>query len=400
MFDLKYSWEKRRRLLSDFGSYARDVCLASVRHWFFAGPRPVRMLLLSDGINAQSECQFDPIFRHRRMLRREFGLAVLRRRVPPAKAGTPGSLARYDVIGLKFNYKTPPPVVMRAAARVARSKRPDASLVYCDGNDELAMQWPGLLRSCDIYWKKHAFRDRSLYRRRFRGSTNLTEHALPPGEGAVDSEGEAFVLPGGKELRKLVVGSSIGLDDKIAALKPFLDAADAVPTMAERPHDVILRADVPDNWMGNLRRPAAEVLERLPGRLKVLHPSGRVPPAQYAQEMLTSKICVSPFGYGEICWRDFEAVAYGCLLIKPDMGHAESRPDIFQPMKTYVPVAWDFSDLEEKLLHCVARPAQCAEIAARARVVLARALEPAWFTGVMSELLATARGIREQRVDS
>jgi len=27
-----------------------------------------------------------------------------------------------------------------------------------------------------------------------------------------------------------------------------------------------------------------------------------------------SKICISPFGYGEICWRDFEAIIFGCLL--------------------------------------------------------------------------------------
>lgn len=389
MFDIKYSIKKRAAGLACFASYARDAFLADFCHRLGAGPAPVRMLLLSDGINAHSECQFDPIVRNRGMLRREFGLAVRSLRINPSKTGVPKHLGCWDVIGLKFNYKTPPEIVMRVAACIAASKRPDAKLVYCDGNDELTIQWPGLLRHCDVYWKKHALRDRSLYRRHFRGSTNLTDHALPPGEGTIENEGEAFALPGG-DLRKIVVGASVGLDRKIAALRPFLADESSVAPFAAREHDAILRADVPDNWMGNLRRPAAEALARLQGRLKILLPHGRVPPPQYAQEMLTSRICVSPFGYGEICWRDFEAVAYGCLLIKPDMGHVESRPDIFQPFITYVPVAWDFADLEEKILHYAAHPEESAGIVAQARKVLAEALEPGWFSGVFGELLRAA----------
>ena len=34
--------------------------------------------------------------------------------------------------------------------------------------------------------------------------------------------------------------------------------------------------------------------------------------------------------------------------MKPDMGHVESNPNIFQPFATYVPVKWDFTDLQEK----------------------------------------------------
>lgn len=397
MFDLKYSIEKRAVALARFAICARDTFLAVVRHRFGGGPAPVKMLLLSDGINAHSECQFDPVLRNLRTLRRDFGLVVTRRQVAPAKIAPSRALGRYDIIGLKFNYKTPPDIVMRAVACVEESKRPDARLVYCDGNDELTIQWPGLLRCCDVYWKKHALRDRSHYLQRFRGSTNLTDHVLPPDEGTVEVDGEAFALPREEDLRKIIVGASVGLDRKIAALQPLLKDGSSVPPFAQRETHVILRADVPDNWMGNLRRPAAEVLAGLQGRLKILLPHGRVPPQQYAEEMLTSRVCVSPFGYGEICWRDFEAVAYGCLLIKPDMGHAESRPDIFQPFKTYIPVAWDFSDLEQKLLHCLENPEECVEIVANARRVLAEALEPGWFAGAFGELLQAVKTSDPQR---
>jgi hypothetical protein len=351
------------------------------------------MLLLSDGINAHSECQFDPVFRHRRMLRKKFGLAVHRSHADPGDVRPSKRFRRHDIVGLKFNYKSRPEEIMAAACSVADSKRPGSKLVYCDGNDELTMQWPGLLRICDVYWKKHAFCDLSLYRRRFRGTTNLTEYCIPDGPQGENSESgnaDAFALPGDEDLKKLFVGNSVALDLKIARLRPFLADNARIPPFGSRPHDVVLRADVPENWMGQLRRPAAEAIAALQDRLKVLLPHDRVPPRQYAEEMLSTKICVSPFGYGEICWRDFEAVAYGCLLFKPDMGHVQAKPDIYQPLRTYVPVAWDFSDLGEKLLHYAEHAEESSRIVARARVVLAEALEPGWFAGLFGGLLESA----------
>jgi hypothetical protein len=191
-------------------TYAWDVCLASVRHLLLGGPAPLRMLLLSDGINAHSECQFDPVFRNRRLLRKEFGLAVMRRCSNPGNVRPSRHFRNYDIVGLKFNYKSRPWKVLAAAACVAESKRADAKLAYCDGSDELTMQWPGFLRRCDVYWKKHALRDLSLYRRRFRGTTNLTEYCIPEGqEDGIVKCPEVLVSPREEDLRKLFVGSSV-----------------------------------------------------------------------------------------------------------------------------------------------------------------------------------------------
>jgi hypothetical protein len=46
-----------------------------------------------------------------------------------------------------------------------------------------------------------------------------------------------------------------------------------------------------------------------------------------------------------VCWRDFEAAWAGALLVKPDMSHVETAPDLFVPDETYVPLQWDFEDL-------------------------------------------------------
>ena len=104
--------------------------------------------------------------------------------------------------------------------------------------------------------------------------------------------------------------------------------------------------------------------------------------------MLRSRICVSPYGFGEICWRDFEAILCGCVLVKPDMGHVRSHPDVYVPGVTYVPVQWDYADLEEVCASCLADEPRCVRIVENARRALLESLEPAWFLDRFGELLA------------
>jgi hypothetical protein len=67
--------------------------------------------------------------------------------------------------------------------------------------------------------------------------------------------------------------------------------------------------------------------------------------ATFMNEMRNSKLCFSPFGFGEICWRDFEAAAAGAVFIKQSMDHLESFPDLYVANETYAPVRWDMTDL-------------------------------------------------------
>lgn len=58
---------------------------------------------------------------------------------------------------------------------------------------------------------------------------------------------------------------------------------------------------------------------------------------------------MSPFCWGEICTRGFEAFKNGALLIKTDMSHLRTFPNYYQDGKIFVSIDWDFLDLEEKL---------------------------------------------------
>ncbi|AEF83237.1 glycosyltransferase [Leadbettera azotonutricia] len=76
--------------------------------------------------------------------------------------------------------------------------------------------------------------------------------------------------------------------------------------------------------------------------------TGIVPQNQYYQELKKSKMTLSPFGWGEVCFRDFEAIISGSLLLKPDMSHLKTWPDVYIPYETYIPTNWDGTDLIEK----------------------------------------------------
>ena len=70
---------------------------------------------------------------------------------------------------------------------------------------------------------------------------------------------------------------------------------------------------------------------------------------EYREEMAASRAVVSPFGIGELCYRDYEAAVAGAVCVKPDVSHLETFPGVLQPGATYLPVAWDMTDLEQAL---------------------------------------------------
>lgn len=84
--------------------------------------------------------------------------------------------------------------------------------------------------------------------------------------------------------------------------------------------------------------------------IKTFLSAGRgIPYSKYLKILKQSKIVVSPWGFGEWCYRDMEAMHCGAIVIKPDTSFVYSFPDIFLNDITYVPCKADFSDLEEKI---------------------------------------------------
>jgi hypothetical protein len=135
-----------------------------------------------------------------------------------------------------------------------------------------------------------------------------------------------------------------------------------------------------------MRLEAKTALEKIEGVVSVTEPN--VSPKQYFSELRSSKICFSPFGYGEGCHRDFEAAYGGALLLKPDMAHIETNPDIFIPYKTYVPLNWRFGDFEDKALHFLKAGTERRNIIDSAYAVLNKYCSADYFLDQMKPVFA------------
>ncbi|MDR1747982.1 MAG: glycosyltransferase [Spirochaetaceae bacterium] len=128
------------------------------------------------------------------------------------------------------------------------------------------------------------------------------------------------------------------------------------------------------------------ILDRIEGNPLFL--TGRVPQARFNREVANSRIILSPFGWGELCLRDFETVRSGALLLKPDMGHIETWPDIFVPGETYVPFDWDAEELAAKADYYLAHENERRGIAENAAQVYAGASGTVQerFSSIMEEI--------------
>jgi hypothetical protein len=135
--------------------------------------------------------------------------------------------------------------------------------------------------------------------------------------------------------------------------------------------------DVHARFSSSIPRPSVFFQRHLLLQRVVGHPSfltGLVPPKQYREEIRNAKITLSPFGWGEVCFRDFEAVLNDSLLLKPDMGHLTTWPNIYRPLETYVPISWDGDDVAQRAEHFLQDSRARRQIVANAKDALNDAL--------------------------
>lgn len=142
---------------------------------------------------------------------------------------------------------------------------------------------------------------------------------------------------------------------------------ETVPTLFERDLDlvfmgVIQYGSTPLSWEckhdpEQHRRDCLRVIEGHRSKRKYIrwtHGKGRfargaepLPFDEYMGILRRTKVVVSPWGYGEWCWRDFEAIRAGCVLLKPRCD-VVTCPNIYRDgwVEWYDP---DHSDLENKI---------------------------------------------------
>ena len=261
-------------------------------------------------------------------------------------------------------------------------------LVWCDLTDGTGTLFEPAARVVDIYLKKQLLVDRQLYRQTYHEREYYLDYYYKHHRNRLEGHGEIAQIVNQtgldeESIARLTLGWNIGLGDYNTLLMgrgrklhtywwpmPRFKSITR-PASAPRPIDLSLRAGTtyqfaaPSFHRREAKRLVAEIAQQQPGY--TIQYEGKLPLSAYMQEIANSRIAPSPFGLGEICWRDFEIMLGGSLLFKPDMDHLETWPDFFEKDVTYVAHNWDFSDFQTKTLDLLQNPARCQQIAQAAQ---------------------------------
>ena len=326
------------------------------RTYLAAGSQPRRALFVTHAHSIASS-QIYPHFYYRKAIARRYGVQIAEINLEAFEALPASEVPQMDIVCLQTWFDIDAARLQRLFDRTRELCRP-TKVAYFDCFSPTDLRLAQTIGDmADVYIKKHVFRDRSAYGKATRGDTSLMDYYCP--RYGIDCDEVLFPIPEGF-LDRLHVGPSFATADY---LMPYFLSGRMQST--RKTIDVHARFGCKGTeWYEAMRAESLRALEGL-HEINVVKGSG-VRRRQYLRELGASKICLSPFGYGEVAWRDYEAIAYGSLLLKPDMSHIETDPDVFIAGETYVPVKWDFSDVEEKTRYYLDNHAEREAIVERA----------------------------------
>lgn len=333
---------------------------------------------------------------YRSALRRKLGLTTTTQvyRSPEAMAGllrdSPADIAMLLV------EHTATADGLRVAIEAAREANPARRIVFFDTFDATSTPLLPLLPFVDLYVKSKCLKPLEGYTRPYAGEFIFTEYCA--NVMGWDLHGWRFgSVAAERHLGKIVPGWSYGASRGLRWLARLNRIAPR--SFSRRPIQLHARITAPSRaskeWYERYRAHAAEVVDGLRSRF-VTTPVSRVSRRAYLLEMRRCKLVFSPFGWGELCLRDYEAVCSGCLLIKPDMSHVATSPDVFEPFRTYVPIKWDLSDLGEACERYLSDERAAAGIAKEAQHRMHAYFERHGFVEDVAKML---RALEERALD-
>jgi hypothetical protein len=301
------------------------------------------------------KAQYEPFEYSKNVLKDQFGLKVKFKKIEKTADSLPICLKTKakSVFIIPFWGESPEDV--KGVMEEIKKAKPDLQLVFVDPWAQASSTYFSLLSVVDCFLKRQCYKDKTQYYRKFIGGSALTEYLAT--EGGYQLENWHVGSNVGEGLAgNIKAGWSLGTADKFRKLclneESNLTKAKTIDIFCR----MSLGNENKKEWYHEYRESALECVRKLENSYNCAVSGGYnqgslIPKSQYYSDLESSKVVFSPFGWGETCWRDFEAIVYGGLLIKPSMEHLEINPSIFVDGETYVACKWDFSDFEEKLAY-------------------------------------------------
>lgn len=299
-----------------------------------------------------------------------------------------------------------------------------------DNQDETGSPYFGELKYIARFWKKQMLVDRDYYRAGVGTGTIFIDEFLKLTELEPEACGFPRTFPAlaSEHENKLGISWNIGIKKRghtlplhklripmhllhvppaaWDALTDWIERTCNVAihqrwgnARAKRPVDAIalfnLRPE--EHWILSFQRARAlEILKALNNPRLIAGESVSMP--RYCRLLHQTKILVSCFGWGEVCYRETEAMTAGAAVVMPSMEHLETWPDVYRAKETYWPVAWTLEDLGDAIEHLLTHDAERVAMAERANQQHRRLFTPAGRAEFVERFQSIVRQTYDARV--
>ena len=217
------------------------------------------------------------------------------------------------------------------------------------------------------YVKKQFYKDKNLYKKTFFRDRYYADFYQKKFQLEKDSDFKVYPLLKEYE-NKLVLGWNIGVGNYFNIIqfnkiqkyrcitkslinnnlkfldKYFLGYYKDLIKNQDIFYNFNLRSDDPKKSIHFQRNQISKILKK-----NFDLPLKRLNHKSYLERLGRSKVSVGAFGWGEICYREFEAVKMGAAVVFPNVDYLETWPNIYKDNFSYLSYKFDFSDLIEKI---------------------------------------------------
>ncbi|NEQ98555.1 MAG: hypothetical protein F6K30_17845, partial [Cyanothece sp. SIO2G6] len=222
------------------------------------------------------------------------------------------SKSQYQLIFIQSIWDVSPETLVPVLDKIHKYQS-NAKVVFLDWYAPIHIPQPEILEMVDLYVKKQVLKEHQQYTGMY--NTNLLEYENQHNDNYQCNLANIRYIQVDLDIlsEKLFTGWNFATDRRLTEQlkkKFYLNK--------DRPIDVHCRIFAPSerkSWYQHMRGRAydavQEIAQKRSQQFKILSENARVPYHKYINELAHSKLCISPFGYGEICWRDFEAILAG-----------------------------------------------------------------------------------------
>ncbi len=241
------------------------------------------------------------------------------------------------------------------------------NIIWLDNSDSAGTTVFEVLPYVKKYVKKQFYKNKNLYRKNFFRGRLYSDFYQKKFELEEKYKPESFFLSKEYE-NKLVLGWNIGVGkyfdvfnfnkiDKFQCItsalikknyKELFKFTLKYHNLATRKQDVFCKFNLRHtDKKKSIHFQRNQVNEILKDKFSLS--TQRLNHRSYLEQLKNSQISVGAFGWGEICYREFEAIKMGAAIVFPNVDYLETWPNIYQDNFSYTSYELDFSNLTQKI---------------------------------------------------